>query len=69
MYFEFIDKKTSAKNDSIILKLSIFKLIMLLILWFFSISNLLFLSSISLTNNKYDKYIKKIIIKKLVILK
>ena len=69
MYFEFIDKKTSAKNDSIIFKLSIFKLIMLLILWFFSISNLLFLSSISLTNNKYDKYIKKIIIKKLVILK
>ena len=69
MYFEFIDKKTSAKNDSIILKLSIFKLIMLLILWFFSISNLLFFSSISLTNNKYDKYIKKIIIKKLVILK
>ena len=69
MYFEFIDKKTSAKNDSIILKLSIFKLIMLLILWFFYISNLLFLSSISLTNNKYDKYIKKIIIKKLVILK
>ena len=69
MYFELIDKNNSEKNNSTKFKSSIFILIMLLILWFFCITKLLFVSLISLTNNKYDEYIKKNITKKLVILK
>ena len=69
MYFEFIDKKNSAKNISIKFKFSKFESIIFFILSFFSILKLLFFNLISLKNNKYEEYIKKKIINKLKILK